>query len=163
MSFHNQLKSKIVGLDEVSRYVNSLRLTGKKVVFTNGCFDILHTGHVEYLTQARDLGGILVVGLNTDTSVKMQNKGNDRPINNENNRANVLAALACVDVITFFNEETPLELIKKVQPDVLVKGGDYIPEKIVGYDVVKARGGEVLTIPFVEGYSTTSLVQKLKG
>lgn len=163
MSFHNQLKSKIVGLDEVSRYVNSLRLTGKKVVFTNGCFDILHTGHVEYLTQARDFGGILVVGLNTDTSVKMQNKGNDRPINNENNRANVLAALACVDVITFFNEETPLELIKKVQPDVLVKGGDYIPEKIVGYDVVKARGGEVLTIPFVEGYSTTSLVQKLKG
>ncbi|MBL7917797.1 MAG: D-glycero-beta-D-manno-heptose 1-phosphate adenylyltransferase [Bacteroidia bacterium] len=163
MSFHNQLKSKIVGLDEVSRYVNSLRLTGKKVVFTNGCFDILHTGHVEYLTQARDLGGILVVGLNTDTSVKMQNKGNDRPINNENNRANVLAALACVDVITFFNEETPLELIKNVQPDVLVKGGDYIPEKIVGYDVVKARGGEVLTIPFVEGYSTTSLVQKLKG
>lgn len=163
MSFHKQLKSKIVGINEVSRFVNSLRLTGKKVVFTNGCFDILHNGHVEYLTQARDLGGILVVGLNTDASVRMQGKGNDRPINNENNRANVLAALACVDVITFFGEETPLELIKKVQPDVLVKGGDYVPEKIVGYDVVKARGGNVLTIPFVEGYSTTSLVQKLKG
>ncbi len=163
MSFHKLLKSKIVGLNEVSRYVNSLRLTGKKVVFTNGCFDILHTGHVQYLTQARDLGGILVVGLNTDASVKMQGKGDDRPINNEDNRAKVLAALGCVDVITFFNEETPLELIKKVQPDILVKGGDYVPEKIVGYDVVKARGGEVLTIPFVEGYSTTSLVQKLKG
>lgn len=163
MAFHNLLSSKIISQQEISRFVNAKRFTGKLIVFTNGCFDILHAGHVDYLTQARDLGDILVLGLNTDESVKRLNKGPERPINNQDARAKVLAGLGCVDAIVLFNEDTPYELINLVQPDVLVKGDDYKPEAIVGYDIVTARGGKVVTIPFLQGFSTTNIVNKLKG
>lgn len=141
--------------------MEGLRRSKKKIVFTNGCFDILHPGHVDYLSQARDLGDFLILGLNTDNSVKRLNKAPNRPINNEQTRALVLAGLASIDAIVLFDEETPYELIKLIKPDVLVKGDDYTVEKIVGYDVVKAQGGEVVTIPFLEGYSTTKLIQKI--
>ncbi len=163
MSFHQQLSSKIKSFSEISRYVNALRLTGKKVVFTNGCFDILHKGHVDYLAKARDLGGLLVVGLNSDDSVKRLNKGSNRPINNQEARASVLASLGCIDAVVIFEEDTPLELIKEVHPDVLVKGGDYQAENVVGHKEVIAWGGEVKIIPFTEGYSTSTLIEKIKG
>lgn len=163
MSFHSLLEKKLIPMEEVTRFVNSRKLNGRRIVFTNGCFDILHPGHVDYLTQARDLGDILVLGLNSDDSVKRQNKGPDRPINTQEARAKVLAGLGCVDAIVYFNEDTPLELIKKVQPDFLVKGGDWKLEQIVGHDIVTAKGGKVLTIPFLEGFSTTGLVNKLKA
>lgn len=163
MSFHDQLKQKIVLKENALRTINGLRLKGKRIIFTNGCFDILHAGHVDYLTKARDLGGYMILGLNTDESVKRQNKGANRPVNNEQARAMVLAALGCVDSIILFDEDTPYELIKFLQPDVIVKGNDYKAEEVVGYDIVKARGGEVLTIPLLEGFSTTRLIEKLKG
>ncbi|MCR4848531.1 MAG: D-glycero-beta-D-manno-heptose 1-phosphate adenylyltransferase [Bacteroidales bacterium] len=130
---------------------------GLKVVFTNGCFDILHRGHVEYLAKAADMGDVLVVGLNTDASVRRL-KGKGRPINNEEARALVLASLSFVDAVVLFDEDTPLELIKAVHPDVLVKGADYKPEEIVGADFVTSYGGTVATIPLVEGYSTTKII-----
>lgn len=161
MSFHQQLKQKIQSKELALEKIKHLQQTNKKVVFTNGCFDIIHPGHVDYLSQARDMGDFMVLGLNTDASVRMLNKAPNRPINNENARANVLAALACVDMIVLFNEATPYELIQFLQPDVLVKGNDYKAEDIVGYDVVKARGGEIKTVPLVEGYSTTKLIEKI--
>ena len=161
MSFHTLLKAKIKNRQELSSHLEELRPTNKKIVFTNGCFDILHPGHVDYLSQARDLGDFLILGLNTDNSVKRLNKAPNRPINNEQTRAMVLAGLSSIDVIVLFDEETPYELIKLIKPDVLVKGDDYMVEKIVGYDVVKAQGGEVVTVPFLEGYSTTKLIQKI--
>lgn len=161
MSFHTLLKTKIKNRQELSSHLEELRRSKKKIVFTNGCFDILHPGHVDYLSQARDLGDFLILGLNTDNSVKRLNKAPNRPINNEQTRAMVLAGLASIDAIVLFDEETPYELIKLIKPDVLVKGDDYTVEKIVGYDVVKAQGGEVVTIPFLEGYSTTKLIQKI--
>lgn len=163
MSFHKQLSNKIISFDAISRYVNAKKLNGKRIVFTNGCFDILHAGHVDYLTQARDFGDVLVLGLNTDSSVKQQNKSPERPINNQDARAIVLAGLSCVDAIVFFNEETPYDLIKEVQPNFLIKGDDYKPEDIVGYDIVTASGGKVITIPFLQGFSTTGLIDKLKA
>lgn len=143
----------------------------KKVVFTNGCFDILHKGHVEYLAQAADLGDILVVGINSDASVKGQGKGEDRPINKIEARATLLAALSFVDMVIEFDAETPLELIQSIQPDVLVKGGDYDPQEadptnkkhIVGREIVLAKNGQVVTIDLVKGYSTTSLINKMKS
>lgn len=133
---------------------------GKKVVFTNGCFDILHVGHVRYLQEARAQGDFLVLGLNTDESVRRL-KGPDRPLQNENARAEVLAALACVDYVTFFNEETPENLIHEVRPDVLVKGGDYTIDTIVGAKFVMSYGGQVKALQFVDGYSTTSIIKKM--
>lgn len=130
---------------------------GLKVVFTNGCFDILHRGHVEYLSKAADKGDVLVVGLNTDASVKRL-KGEGRPVNNEEARAMVLASLSFVDAVVLFDEDTPYELIKAVRPDVLVKGADYKKEEIVGYDIVTSYGGTVETIPLVEGYSSTKII-----
>ena len=132
----------------------------RKVVFTNGCFDVLHRGHVTYLAQARDLGDCLVVGLNSDASVKRL-KGDNRPINNENDRAYVLAALSSIDYIILFEEDTPKNLIEQVKPDILVKGGDYQIDNIVGADFVLKNGGQVLTIPFVDGYSSTKIIQAL--
>lgn len=161
MSFHTLLKAKIKNRQELSSHLEELRRSKKKIVFTNGCFDILHPGHVDYLSQARDLGDFLILGLNTDNSVKRLNKAPNRPINNEQTRAMVLAGLSSIDAIVLFDEETPYELIKLIKPDVLVKGDDYMVEKIVGYDVVKAQGGEVVTVPFLEGYSTTKLIQKI--
>jgi len=136
-------------------------LKSKRVVFTNGCFDIVHRGHIEYLAQARALGATLVVGLNSDASVRRL-KGSSRPLQDERTRAMVLASLQFVSHVFLFDEDTPYELIKEVQPDILVKGADYKPEDIVGYDIVKAKGGEVVTIPLVEGYSTTNVVAKMK-
>ena len=136
------------------------RFKGKKIVFSNGCFDILHRGHVDYLSKAADLGDVLIIGINTDASVHRL-KGTTRPINDEQSRALIVAALNFVTAVVLFDEDTPYELIKKVQPDILVKGNDYLPEEIVGYDVLKAKGGEVVTIPLVKGYSTTSIEHKI--
>ena len=132
----------------------------QKVIFTNGCFDIIHRGHVEYLAKAASLGHQLVIGLNTDASVKKL-KGTSRPVQDENTRAMVLASFAFVSKVVLFDEDTPYELIKFIQPDILVKGGDYSPEDIVGHDIVKAKGGEVITINLVEGHSTTSIINRM--
>ena len=161
MSFHNQLKEKIVSQNQALKELKTWREKNKKIVFTNGCFDIIHPGHIDYLSQARDLGDILVLGLNTDQSVRRLNKGLNRPINDERTRAYVLAGLASVDLIVFFYEETPYNLIKLLQPNVLVKGQDYEVEKIIGFDILKENGGQVITIPFLDGYSTSSLIKKI--
>ena len=159
--FHQLLKSKLQNKESVLKSMTAMQAGGKKIVFTNGCFDILHPGHVDYLSQARDLGDFLVLGLNTDGSVKKLNKAPNRPINNEQTRAMVLAGLACVDVIVLFEEATPLELITFLKPNILVKGDDYAVENIVGYEVVNSNGGKVITIPMLQGYSTTSLIEKI--
>jgi len=135
---------------------------GRKIVFTNGCFDILHLGHIDYLSKAKDLGDILIIGLNTDLSVS-KIKGKNRPIQDEISRAMVLASLGFVDAVVFFGEDTPYNLIKTTQPDILVKGADYTPEEIIGYDIVKNKGGKVVTIEFLEGYSTTAIEKKILG
>ena len=137
-------------------------MPGHRLVFTNGCFDILHPGHVDLLQRARALGDGLLVGLNSDESVKMLGKGDDRPLNSQTERAFVLAGLACVDYIIVFHESTPLELIKGVRPQVLVKGGDWTPDRIVGRDIVEKSGGEVLSLPLLEGYSTTAFVERIR-
>ena len=162
MSFHKHLKDKIISREKAQGRMIALHGSGKKVVFTNGCFDILHPGHVDYLCQTRDLGDYLILGLNTDASVRLLDKAPGRPYNNEETRAMVLAGLACVDAIVFFDEETPYELIRFLEPDVLVKGNDYRIDQIAGFDIVQKRGGKVVTIPLVQGYSTTALVQKIK-
>lgn len=159
--FHQSLKNKIKSKEEVLKFISTLRETNKKVVFTNGCFDILHPGHVDYLCQARDFGDYLVLGLNTDTSVKKLNKAPNRPINTEVTRSLVLSGLACVDAIVFFDEETPYELIRFLKPDILVKGDDYAIEAIVGQDIVLSSGGKVLTVPMLQEYSTTKLIEKI--
>ncbi len=158
------IESKIIQADDnrhLSRLINNWRLRERKVVFTNGCFDILHLGHIDYLSKAADLGHELVVGLNTDQSVR-RIKGAGRPINDQDARARLLASLFFVSAVVLFDEDTPYELIKKVQPHVLVKGSDYKAEDIVGYDVVKARQGEVITIDFLEGFSTSAIIEKLR-
>lgn len=153
------IEQKVVSRDYFRE--NALKLHQQKIVFTNGCFDVLHFGHVHYLLEARKLGDLLVIGLNSDDSVRRL-KGPSRPINGEKERAFVLAALAFVDYVTLFEEDTPENLIKVVQPNVLVKGGDYALDQIVGGDFVKANGGTVTTIPFVEGYSSTQIIEQLK-
>jgi len=147
---------------DYQRMLTIWQFQGKKIVFTNGCFDILHLGHIDYLSKAKDMGDLLIIGLNTDLSVSKV-KGKNRPIQNENSRAMVLASLGFVDVVVFFGEDTPYNLIKITQPDILVKGADYKPEDIVGYDIVKNKGGEVVTIEFLEGYSTTAIEKKILG
>ena len=154
-------ENKIVDGETLTRLLSLWRFRDEKIVFTNGCFDVLHPGHIEYLSQARDLGTKLVIGLNTDASVKRL-KGKNRPIINENYRALMLASLHFVDAVVLFDQDTPLELIERVQPDILIKGSDYKPEDIVGYDVVTTKGGVVKTISLVDGFSTTSLINKLK-
>ena len=162
MDFLPYIEKKIAHTpEEASKTISMWRYRNDKIVFTNGCFDILHKGHIEYLAKDASLGTKLIIGLNTDSSVKRL-KGDSRPVNDENARALALASLIFVDQVIFFDTDTPYDLIKTVQPDVLVKGGDYRPEDIVGYDIVKAKGGEVVTIDFVEGYSTTSLIEKMK-
>jgi D-beta-D-heptose 7-phosphate kinase/D-beta-D-heptose 1-phosphate adenosyltransferase len=136
------------------------RREGRTVVFTNGCFDLIHRGHVEYLTRARSLGDLLVVGLNTDRSVQRL-KGPGRPLNGQEDRARVLAALEMVDYVCPFDENTPAELIAEVSPEVLVKGGDYGPDQIVGRDTVQAAGGKVVVIPLAEGYSTSGIIGRI--
>ena len=150
-------KNKIFDRALLGNRVAMWRFLNNKIVFTNGCFDILHRGHIEYLSQARDKGAVLIIGLNSDASVK-RIKGEGRPVQDEMTRALVLASLRIVDAVVLFDEDTPYELIKFVQPDVLVKGGDYTEETIVGADIVKANGGEVVVIPLVEGYSTSKIL-----
>jgi len=154
------IKSKIIDNITLERLLVYWRFRKNKIVFTNGCFDIIHFGHIKYLVKAASLGDILIVGLNTDQSVRIL-KGKDRPLQNEESRAIVLASLQFIDRIILFDQETPYDLIKKIKPDVLVKGADYKPEDIVGYDVVKAEGGEIVTIDIVKGYSTSSIIKRI--
>jgi rfaE bifunctional protein nucleotidyltransferase chain/domain len=154
------IHAKIISGNELSRELAIAKFRDKKVVFTNGCFDIIHRGHVEYLSQAAKLGDIFIVGLNTDASVK-RIKGESRPVQDEITRAMVLASMFYVTYVVLFDEDTPCNLINTVQPDILVKGGDYKIEDIVGYDIVKAKGGKTLTIPFVPGFSSTSIISRI--
>jgi len=152
------IKSKILDSDELERNLAFWRFKNRKIVFTNGCFDILHRGHIEYLAQANDTGDVLIIGLNTDASVRRL-KGAGRPVNPQEARAMVLASLLFVDAVVLFDEDTPYNLIKTIQPDVLIKGADYKPENIVGYDIVTAKGGRVETVALVEGFSTTKVIE----
>ena len=154
-------ENKIHTRQTASEQVEQWQSEGKKIVFTNGCFDIVHLGHIDYLEKARNLGDKLVLGLNTDDSVKRL-KGKSRPVVNEYARSRMMSAFEFVDCVVLFDEPTPLELIEKIKPDILVKGDDYSLETIVGADFVIAKGGEVKTIPLVKGYSTTSLIEKIK-
>jgi rfaE bifunctional protein nucleotidyltransferase chain/domain len=151
----------IVSRELLARICTELQQQGGTVVFTNGCFDILHAGHTTYLNKAKSLGDVLVVGVNSDASVRRL-KGPSRPVNTQEDRAIVLSALRSVTYVCVFDEDTPLELITAIQPDVLVKGGDYSIDAIVGADVVLGRGGQVLSLPFVEGKSTTSVIERMK-
>jgi D-glycero-beta-D-manno-heptose 1-phosphate adenylyltransferase len=160
MTNFNKIEQKIQTREAISTTLTQWRAAGQRIVFTNGCFDLLHYGHLHYLAQARDLADRLVIGLNSAASVRRL-KGPHRPINDELTRTHLLAALQMVDAVVVFEEDTPLELIRIVQPDILVKGGDWKPEQIVGSDLVLARGGQVLSLPFVEGYSTTNIEQKI--
>ena len=155
------IQNKILSREAMLQQCNVWRASGYKVVFTNGCFDILHHGHLSLLASAADFGNKLVLALNTDASVKLL-KGPERPITHEQDRAFQAASLLCVDAVCLFDEATPEELIKYLKPDVLVKGGDYTIDKIIGADFVIANGGSVEIIPFVEGYSTTSIIGKIK-
>lgn len=161
MNHFQDILDKIVDSNTAQGLVGLWQANGLEVVFTNGCFDILHRGHVEYLAKAASKGQKLVLGLNTDNSVS-RIKGPLRPVVNQEARAILLAALSSIDLVVLFDEETPYELIKLLQPNILVKGSDYKPESIVGYDIVVARGGRVETIDFVDGFSTTSLIEKIK-
>ncbi len=162
------INEKIVSIEEAKRRISMWHMKNDLVCFTNGCFDILHLGHITYLAKAASLGKRLIVAINSDDSVRLLNKAPNRPINNEHARMMVLAALGCVDLVVVFDEQTPLEIIKELLPDVLIKGADYDaeetdknhPKYIIGSDVIKANGGKVETISFVEGYSTTAILSK---
>jgi D-glycero-beta-D-manno-heptose 1-phosphate adenylyltransferase len=156
------IKKKIFDLKLLQQTLTLWRFQNKKIVFTNGCFDLIHLGHIDYLAHAADFGDILIVGLNSDNSVRRL-KGAGRPITDEQSRSIILASLCFIDAVIFFDEETPYELIKKIQPDILVKGGDYKIEDIVGYDIVINNGGEVKTIDFVSGYSTSLIEKKIRS
>jgi D-glycero-beta-D-manno-heptose 1-phosphate adenylyltransferase len=160
MKAFEKIEYKIMSPIAARTLIGAWQANGDTVVFTNGCFDLLHYGHLHYLADARDLGQRLVIGLNSGASVRRL-KGPRRPINDELTRTRQLAALEIVDVVVVFEEDTPLELIRTLQPDILVKGGDWTPEQIVGADLVLARGGQVLSLPFVAGYSTTNIEQKI--
>lgn len=153
--------SNVLNLQTLNSILNNYRLQKKKIVFTNGCFDLLHVGHVRYLKQARSLGDILIVGVNTDSSVRKL-KGPERPIQNENDRAEILVSLKYVDHTILFSEETPLNLIQAVKPDFLVKGGDWKPQQIVGSEFVLSYGGKVESLTFIDDRSTTSIINKSK-
>jgi D-glycero-beta-D-manno-heptose 1-phosphate adenylyltransferase len=171
MSRINFIENKIVSLEEAKLRIATWKMKTDNVVFTNGCFDILHLGHITYLAKTADLGNRLIVAVNSDESVKRQGKGDDRPINPEQARATIIAALGFVDMVILFDENTPLDLIKDLNPSVLVKGADYDPletdksskKYIVGSDIVRANGGEVKVIDLVDGFSTTGIVNKLKA
>ncbi len=152
--------NKIKTVQELRPLLEILRAVGKKIVFTNGCFDIIHTGHTRYLATARSLGDVLIVAANSDSSVRVI-KGEKRPVNPQAERAEVLAALESVDFVTIFDEPDPYRVIAELQPDVLVKGGDWPIEKIIGRDIVEARGGRVINVPYVEGSSTTGIIEKI--
>lgn len=155
-------KSEESNCADFVRLLEYWRFKSFPIVFTNGCFDIIHRGHIDYLSKAADLGTVLIIGLNSDSSVKAI-KGPSRPINDQTGRAQVLASLSFVDAVVLFDEETPYELIKIIQPDILVKGNDYKPEEIVGYDIVKAKNGTITTIDYLEGYSTSLIEKKIQN
>ena len=157
------MTTKVLPRDQLLSVLSGERAKGKRIVFTNGCFDLMHIGHTRYLQSARALGDVLVVGVNSDGSVRTLDKAPDRPIVPEAQRAEVLAALGCVDYVVIFGEPDPLQLITAVQPDVLVKGGDWAIDRIVGREIVEARGGVVKTIPLVPGLSTTGLLQRIRS
>lgn len=166
----DNIQSKIFTLSTFQNTLNDWRLNGKNCVFTNGVFDIVHRGHIDYLNKASQLGDKMILGLNSDASVKRLGKGDDRPINSELDRAYLLAAFGFIDAVIIFNGDTPIELIESIKPDVLVKGGDYKPkakagekEYIVGSDIVLENGGKVDVIPFLPGYSTTLLLKKIRN
>jgi rfaE bifunctional protein nucleotidyltransferase chain/domain len=154
-------EARILSRELLQQRAAMWRFQNRKIVFTNGCFDLLHKGHVEYLSKARDLGDVLIIGLNTDDSVRRL-KGDGRPLQDEKTRAMILASLRFVEAICLFDEDTPHDLIEAIKPDVLVKGGDYSEEQIVGADIVKAAGGLVVTIPLTPGHSTSGLIERLK-
>ena len=160
MKTYETIQQKIFDLASLEKQLTIWKFLGKKIVFTNGCFDILHLGHIDYLAKAADEGDILIIGVNTDRSTAAL-KGPHRPINHELQRMMILASLHFTNAVILFDEETPYELIRMVQPDVLIKGGDYKPEKIVGYDLVTSKGGKVKTIEFLAGYSTTGIEEKI--
>lgn len=170
MTKWEQIKHKLVTQEEAKAIISSWKDNDEKVVFTNGCFDVLHRGHITYLAKAASLGDYLVVGVNTDNSVRKQNKGSNRPVNDEESRALLIASLEVVNLVVIFENETPKELIEIIKPSVLVKGADYDPEEnnenspqyIVGSKEVLANGGKVVTIPLEEGFSTTSIIEKIK-
>ena len=154
--------SRALTWEQVAAAVTRARSGGRRIVFTNGVFDLLHPGHVRYLQYARNLGDMLVVGLNADASVR-RNKGPGRPITPESERAEVLAALECVDAVVIFGEDTPAEIVRLVQPDILVKGADWPADQIVGRDTVEARGGRVVLVPVEQGHSTSAIVERIRG
>jgi len=158
----NSIKSKIYTLERLKVQVETWKILGEQVVFTNGCFDILHRGHIEVLAHTADLGDRLIIGLNSDKSIQVL-KGENRPIENEESRAILLASLSFVDAVILFSEETPLNLISTLKPDVLAKGGDYKIETIVGHKVVEENGGQVILVPFVDGFSSTTIIEKIKN
>lgn len=153
--------SRVLTWPETAAFVQSVRGSGQRVVFTNGVFDLLHPGHVRYLQHARRLGDVLIVGLNADSSVR-RNRGPGRPITPELERAELLAALDCVDAVVIFEQDTPADIVKLVQPDILVKGADWPADQIVGRDTVEARGGKVVLVPTEEGHSTTAIVDRIR-
>ncbi len=155
------IQEKIFQLDALVSQVDDWKANGQKIVFTNGCFDLIHRGHLDYLSKAKGLGNKLILGLNSDNSVKRL-KGEERPINDQLSRAELIASLYFVDAVVIFEEDTPARLISSVVPNILVKGGDYEVKEIVGYDTVTQNGGEVLTIPFLDGFSSTNLIEKIK-
>ncbi|MEK9142633.1 MAG: D-glycero-beta-D-manno-heptose 1-phosphate adenylyltransferase [Nitrospirota bacterium] len=157
------MTAKVLPRDQLFSVLSGERAKGKRIVFTNGCFDLMHIGHTRYLQAAKALGDVLVVGVNSDVSVRTLDKAPDRPIVPEAQRAEVLAALGCVDFVVTFDESDPLQLITTVQPDVLVKGGDWAIDRIVGRELVEARGGIVKTIPLIPGLSTTGLLQRIRS
>ncbi len=163
MNTTHSTADKVISREEAARWVRELQGRGLKVVFTNGCFDLLHPGHVAYLEEARSLGDALLVAVNTDASVRRLGKGGLRPVNPEADRARVLAALAAVDRVVLFAEDTPLEILTEVQPDVLVKGGDYQLHEVVGREVLLARGGQVRILPLQPGYSTSLLLERIRA
>lgn len=157
------MSAKVMTRDQLVLLLQAARTQGKRIVFTNGCFDLMHVGHTRYLQAAKDLGDLLVVAVNSDASVRSLNKALDRPIVSEAQRAEVVGALGCVDYVILFDEPDPQGLIAALQPDVLVKGGDWAVERIVGREIVEARGGVVRTIPLVPGVSTTSLIERIRS
>lgn len=160
MSHYKKIKSKIFEIDELIDQVNDWKTKNRKIVFTNGCFDIIHQGHIDYLSKAADLGDKLIIGVNTDRSVN-EIKGISRPIQDENSRLMILAAMEFVDAVILFDQSTPYKIISQLIPNILVKGSDYKAEDIVGYDIVVSNNGKVETIDFLPGYSTSNIEQKI--
>ena len=158
----NKLKAKIFNIKDLSQIIKKWRFNGDKIIFTNGCFDLIHLGHLEILARSADLGDKLIVGINSDMSIK-KIKGNSRPIIKEDSRAKQLAAIEFIDAVILFNEDTPYDLISFINPDIITKGGDYKKNDVIGKELMNKKAGEVVIIPLTQGYSTTSILEKIKN